>query len=61
MRELLLAIQDRAFDVNNQLYYPKQDALDPTFALPDGPVPPIWVPGGTRMVPVLVMLLIVTC
>jgi spore coat protein A len=45
VRELLLTIQDRAFDVNNQLYYPKQDALPAGTALPDGPVPPTWVPG----------------
>ncbi|WIA36699.1 hypothetical protein OEZ86_007976 [Tetradesmus obliquus] len=51
VRELLLAIQDRAFDVNNQLYYSKQDALDPTFALPDGPVPPIWVPEFAASLP----------
>jgi hypothetical protein len=45
VRELLLGIQDRAFDMNNQLYYPKQDALPAEFALPNGTVPPTWVPG----------------
>jgi hypothetical protein len=45
VRELPLAIQDRAFDVNNQLYYPKQTTLPPSDALPTGPVPPTWVPG----------------
>jgi hypothetical protein len=46
VRELPLAIQDRAFDTNNQLYYPKQDPiLVGADALPNGPVPPTWVPG----------------
>jgi bilirubin oxidase len=44
VRELLLAVQDRAFDTNNQLYYPKQDAVKPEDALPRGPVPPTWKP-----------------
>ncbi|WIA31275.1 hypothetical protein OEZ86_002177 [Tetradesmus obliquus] len=50
VRELPLAIQDRAFDVNNQLYYPKQDnlTLPPADALHLGPVPPTWVPGKCR-------------
>ncbi|KAF6257813.1 hypothetical protein COO60DRAFT_1460964 [Scenedesmus sp. NREL 46B-D3] len=45
-RELPLVIQDRAFDVNNQLYYPKQSPtnLPPEEALPVGPVPHTWVP-----------------
>jgi hypothetical protein len=47
VRELPLAIQDRAFDIFNQLYYPKQTTatLPTTDALPNGPVPPTWVPG----------------
>ncbi|WIA16509.1 hypothetical protein OEZ85_013187 [Tetradesmus obliquus] len=44
VRELLLAIQDRAFDVNNQLYYPKKQGVKPEDILPKGPVPPLWVP-----------------
>uniref|UniRef100_A0A383VIA1 Plastocyanin-like domain-containing protein n=1 Tax=Tetradesmus obliquus TaxID=3088 RepID=A0A383VIA1_TETOB len=53
VRELPLAIQDRAFDVNNQLYYPKQDnlTLPPTDALPLGPVPPTWVPEFSASLP----------
>jgi spore coat protein A len=47
-RELPLAIQDRAFDVSNQLYYPKQTTLPPADALPNGPVPPTWVPGEAQ-------------
>jgi hypothetical protein len=46
VRELLLAIQDRAFDVANQLYYPKKEGVDAEDALPRGPVPPTWVPGA---------------
>jgi hypothetical protein len=45
VRELPLAIQDRAFDIFNQLYYPKQTTLPAADALPNGPVPPTWVPG----------------
>jgi hypothetical protein len=47
VRELLLAVQDRAFDVNNQLYYPKQsnEMLPHANVLPNGHVPPTWVPG----------------
>jgi hypothetical protein len=45
VRELPLAIQDRAFDIFNQLYYPKQTTLPAAEALPNGPVPPTWVPG----------------
>jgi hypothetical protein len=44
VRELPLAIQDRAFDINNQLYYPKQEAG--LSVLPSGPLPPTWVPGA---------------
>ncbi|WIA31356.1 hypothetical protein OEZ86_002257 [Tetradesmus obliquus] len=44
VRELPLAIQDRAFDTSNQLYYPKQTTLPAADALPNGPVPPTWVP-----------------
>jgi hypothetical protein len=47
VRELPLAIQDRVFDIFNQLYYPKQTTatLLAADALPVGPVPPTWVPG----------------
>lgn len=44
VREIPLAIQDRVFDTQGQLFYPVND-LDRTQVLPDGAVPPKWIPG----------------
>eukprot|EP00775_Hariotina_reticulata_P002747 gene2747-3041_t len=43
VREIPLAIQDRAFDINSQLFYPK-NMLNRSEVLPQGAVPPIWIP-----------------
>lgn len=43
VRELPLAIQDRAFTTNGQLWYPTAAHAPGTF-LPNGPLHPLWIP-----------------
>lgn len=42
VREIPLAIQDRIFDINSNLYYPVSKGSGGD--LPNGPVPPKWIP-----------------
>lgn len=43
VRELPLAIQDRSFTVDSQLWYPVAAHAPGTF-LPNGPLHPLWIP-----------------
>lgn len=49
VRELPLAIQDRSFTTDSQLWYPVADQV-PGTTLPNGPLPPRWVPEYTATV-----------
>ncbi len=48
LRELPLAIQDRAFTSDGQLYYPV-NTLPRSAVLPNTPYHPFWVPGGAML------------
>ena len=50
VRELPIAIQDRTFTSDSQLWYPVADNLPGSF-LPNGPLHPHWIPEYTATVP----------